>query len=168
MRDQEREKKWDVTYDILNPKKKKNLSRGVRHPSLSTFKNKLQSNSLAALWSELCALTAKGAGLILGWGTKIPELHGSTETKRKQNKKKPPKSPKIQITMAPREAAGMNPSNRQVCFRRIHGGNSLVVRWLWVHAFTAESPGFISSYRTKIPWAKAKKKKESSEELTCK
>lgn len=60
----------------------------MRHPSLSTFKNKLQSNSLAAQWSELCALTAKGAGLILGWGTKIPELHGSTETKKKTKQNK--------------------------------------------------------------------------------
>ena len=147
----------------LTLKKKISLEEWDTHLCLLS-----KTNSRAILWQpsdQNSVLTAKGAGLILGRGTKTPELHGSTETKKKAKKKKtknqnkPPKSPKIQITMALREAARMNPSNRQVCFRRIHWGNSLVVRWLWVHAFTAEGPGFISSYRTKIPWAKAKKKK---------
>ena len=43
---------------------------------------KYSSNSLAIQWLGLCALTAIGPGLILGWGTKIPQPAGNSQEKK--------------------------------------------------------------------------------------
>ena len=70
----------------LTLKKKISLEEWDTHLCLLS-----KTNSRAILWQpsdQNSVLTAKGAGLILGRGTKIPEPHGSTETKKKAKKKK--------------------------------------------------------------------------------
>ena len=39
--------------------------------------------SLVAYWLRLCTFTAKGAGLIPGWGTKIPQVTQHGQKKKK-------------------------------------------------------------------------------------
>ena len=42
-------------------------------------------------------------------------------------------------------------------------GNSLVVQWLGLHAFTAEGPGSIPGWGTKIPQAMRRGPKKNNE-----
>ena len=148
-----------VTSLTLKKKKKTKKFRWDKDTHLCLL---LKTNSRGIPWQSGDQTSVFSPLRVQVWSL-VGELRSQSymappKLKRKTNKQKNhPRSPKIQITMAPREAAWMNPSNRQVCFGTIHWGNSLVVRWLWVHAFTAESPGFTSSYRTKIPRAEAKK-----------
>ena len=44
-------------------------------------------NYLVVQWLGLCAFTAKGLGLIPGWGTKIPQAMQLSQKKKKQQQK---------------------------------------------------------------------------------
>ena len=44
--------------------------------------------SLAVQWFGLCAVTAKGAGSVCGWGTKIPQATKHSQNSNKKNEKK--------------------------------------------------------------------------------
>ena len=41
--------------------------------------------SLVVYWLRLCTFTAKGAGLIPGWGTKIPQVTQDGQKKKKKH-----------------------------------------------------------------------------------
>ena len=53
-------------------------------PLLYPLLKKKVRNSLAVQWLGLCALTAKGPGLVPGWGTRIPR---AAQCGQKKNKK---------------------------------------------------------------------------------
>ena len=58
---------------------------GVLHPQiqLDVHQKYSEGNSLKAQWVGLCTFTAKSAGSIAGWGTKIPQPKKKNTPKRK-------------------------------------------------------------------------------------
>ena len=64
------------------------MKYGVRFLRLCSLyeKNNMSRNSPVIQWLGLLALTAEDGGLILGWGTKIPEVARHGQKKKKSDK----------------------------------------------------------------------------------
>ena len=65
---------------MIHTQEKKNLKKKKRLYKIHSKEDNLE-NSLAVRWVGLHSFTAKGAGSILGRGTKVPQAKGHGEKK---------------------------------------------------------------------------------------